>query len=497
VDKTAAIADALDAADKYWLACGDRTKADCEKVEGANEIAAAVTEEHEVRCCAESDPGTDGWVTTCDGIWAHSPGCVVETYDEAKQTCSDAGGRLCTLEEVSDLCTVGSGCGFEKDLVWTATAVDPSVLEEEPMNWLSCGRLNNCQELNGVGAVLAKHDEFHEVRCCADTWHKDWKQNTDLGCEIWAQSELNGICYHAETLASAREICAKEDARLCTKEELMSGCTSGSGCNHDYDLIWSDTRGWKEKEVEVEDTYDTDTKYWLACGNSDPAKCVRMTGADTMIAAETELHEVRCCADSDLDGADEIWSQPAGCSVWGASYFSDECYDAKTYQEASDICTNNNARLCTKEEVESCTTSSDCSHDSNLVWTSEEVTEAVVNKRWISCGAVGRCGAVGAMMVDRDETADADLSITHEVRCCSENYHTAWKRNAGCDVYGGSNVPTCIHSNTYQQAEETCARVGARLCSKEELQNDCTRGSGCSHDVDYIWTLSKAWDVAV
>jgi hypothetical protein len=37
-----------------------------------------------------------------------------------------------------------------------------------------------------------------------------------------------------------------------------------------------------------------------------------------------------------------------------------------------------------------------------------------------------------------------------------------------------------------------CADTGGRLCTKEELQADCTAYAGCGHDFDLVWSSSRA-----
>merc|ERR1712113_1126933 len=61
----------------------------------------------------------------------------------------------------------------------------------------------------------------------------------------------------------------------------------------------------------------------------------------------------------------------------------------------------------------------------------------------------------------------------------------------GCRVYGDSDVPSCQHSKTWDQANSQCKKNGrrrARLCSKSELQSRCATGTGCQHDYDMIWS---------
>ena len=43
-----------------------------------------------------------------------------QNFAAAAAICSDAGARLCTVAELKDDCTKGSGCGFDVQLVWAS-----------------------------------------------------------------------------------------------------------------------------------------------------------------------------------------------------------------------------------------------------------------------------------------------------------------------------------------------------------------------------------------
>jgi len=46
----------------------------------------------------------------------------------------------------------------------------------------------------------------------------------------------------------------------------------------------------------------------------------------------------------------------------------------------------------------------------------------------------------------------------------------------------------CHSDKTFAEAEAICIKAGARLCTKDELEADCTAGTGCGHDRDLIWS---------
>ena len=101
---------------------------------------------------------------------------------------------------------------------------------------VSCGRPGACSETGG----LRDTNEPYEVRCCSDSFRAGWTKRTDRGCSVWAESDAWSSCSADKTFAQAKFICeAVAGARLCTVAELEAGCTAGTGCLFDHDLIWA------------------------------------------------------------------------------------------------------------------------------------------------------------------------------------------------------------------------------------------------------------------
>merc|ERR1712019_174763 len=52
--------------------------------------------------------------------------CLGEaTHGEATQACEALGARLCTAKELRRNCAQGTGCGFDREIVWSSTEADP------------------------------------------------------------------------------------------------------------------------------------------------------------------------------------------------------------------------------------------------------------------------------------------------------------------------------------------------------------------------------------
>merc|ERR1712048_956764 len=100
-----------------------------------------VDSQYAVRCC--SDEALHGYEQRngCS-VWAESQllsvgdgdeGCVHDaTYEEAVMTCTGDGARLCTMEEMQGMCTAGTGCGHDSDMVWVSEGTGTAQPSIEP-----------------------------------------------------------------------------------------------------------------------------------------------------------------------------------------------------------------------------------------------------------------------------------------------------------------------------------------------------------------------------
>ena len=115
-----------------------------------------------------------------------------------------------------------------------STSMSPSLI---PSYYLVCGSSAGC---GGLAPIRAFPEEKHELRCCADEYlGSGWRKNTR--CNVWGESRIEGKCFHSVDYAEAVDICTRNGARLCTRQELEDNCTQGTGCYHDYDMLWTST----------------------------------------------------------------------------------------------------------------------------------------------------------------------------------------------------------------------------------------------------------------
>jgi trypsin len=127
----------------------------------------------------------------------------------------------------------------------TKYPIHPTTLPPDPQVYALCGdpsTLTYC----GTIQTMASQEERHNVRCCSDAPKEGWKNNFHIGCSVWSQSTLlfgkdEAKCHTEATYSEAISICQANQARLCTKQEILKRCTAGSGCMFDRDFVWTST----------------------------------------------------------------------------------------------------------------------------------------------------------------------------------------------------------------------------------------------------------------
>jgi hypothetical protein len=157
-------------------------------------------------------------------------------------------------------------------------------------------------------------------RSCADTGSglglfstmDSWQLYTD---ETGGNAECGGSylptsveCYESVTLVEARDICEDENigARLCTKDELLAGASSSSGCGHDSHMIWSSTECGSEGFYLVYGDYDSTTRpqseyaYQYCIEDFSTISLILGDFIPSLAATSPEI-AVRCCGDDDLN----------------------------------------------------------------------------------------------------------------------------------------------------------------------------------------------------
>lgn len=172
------------------------------------------------------------------------------------------------------------------------------------------------------------------------------------------------------------------------------------------------------------------------------------------------------------------------------------CFEKRTFKQAALLCAASGGRMCTREEMQmSCTKGTGCNLENRHIWSAERScicdmggANCPVGKHWVDCGNRDICKRSAHY---HPPTCIDDTLEFAGVRCCSKEMKRGFEFRSRCNLYvkdkfGPSNM--CHQKRTFQQAFDICQEAGARLCTKKELDNECTRGMGCDLDRNYIWT---------
>jgi len=85
-----------------------------------------------------------------------------------------------------------------------------------------------------------------------------------------------------------------------------------------------------------------------------------------------------------------------------------------------------------------------------------------------------------------------EYDTPHEVRCCSDVSKEGWFKRAGCDVWTESRIDSvCYASKNFFEAACICGKLDGRLCTKEEIEGNCSQGTGCGFDHQVVWTSTQ------
>jgi len=254
---------------------------------------------------------THGDSMVCGETNLNLGGCSNEqTWDRAVDFCEAAGARLCTLEELQNDETRGTGCGYDTKAVWSSTSCGSGSYLQAPGSTRSAG--TECSpNLTGVFA-----------RCCADVEipggggetpvaspiaapvaapvaspvaspvvgpgisasscdKLGWGNAASYGDSMICGESDNGLggCSGDVSWAGAVFFCESIGARLCTESELSDDEARGTGCGYDRSLSWTSTACDGESE-----------SYVIAPASS------KTTGAGCFATAST-VSIARCCAD--------------------------------------------------------------------------------------------------------------------------------------------------------------------------------------------------------
>jgi hypothetical protein len=151
---------------------------------------------------------------------------------------------------IAECCSIGC-------LYYATIFVNLSMISSRPMSCVIVSLIlsmliSDCYELRCGSSVVgactesaycALLNESHEVSCCADSAVVGFAQKYPTTCsDVWGERDANGAeCQHELDYVGAVNFCTSIGGRMCTANEIQRDCTKGTGCAHDFDLVWTST----------------------------------------------------------------------------------------------------------------------------------------------------------------------------------------------------------------------------------------------------------------
>lgn len=111
--------------------------------------------------CGESD---DSPLSSCSGLLS---------FEEAVNTCEEVGARLCSLDEIVNDETKGTGCNYDDQYIWTYNTC-PSSTNDNMIYYTSIGSSTDAADIVSAGGnsteCMSSTTDQAYVRCCADEY---------------------------------------------------------------------------------------------------------------------------------------------------------------------------------------------------------------------------------------------------------------------------------------------------------------------------------------
>ena len=364
--------------------------------------------------CGESDAGLGG----CSGVL---------NWSAAKTFCEIAGARLCTLGDLLDNETAGTGCTYDTHHLWTGTPCSDTGF------YVAAGKVD---AFSSKPVKCLDASASARTRCCADA---------DVSVPVGSCAASNADC---------------DDGDACTQD----ACWNGAVCEH------------KPLDCDDGDSCTSDSCAGGVCQHAPEAvgtTCDDGTGCTIASCQAANVSEKSC----DALG----WSLGSGsndvCAQSNVAPEANGCSGEVPWGQADALCAESGGRLCTFAELLNNESSqSGCDYDFELAWSSTACGEGAF---WVSPGntsgtdAEPRCVAANQRMVTRccADAAPAGITGTH-----CEGQTTA------CAVGESCGQAQCV--------EGTCVAsvVDAATCADETgcTVDSCSALSGCSNALDHV-----------
>ncbi|MFT7579834.1 MAG: hypothetical protein ACI9MR_001501 [Myxococcota bacterium] len=416
-------------------------------------------------------------------------------YATANLRCTDAGGRLCTTEELSAQEARGGGCSFNNARTWSGTACGSGYiitqagggsqfLDEEPRACTAqddaAGVIACCADANPVAIPDACLHALDASTCDdGDACTLDWC-DPGVGCvntDIASQCD-DGVACTVDACDAAVGCVATPDNAACADElycttntcDPLLGCTTSDTCDDGFECTSNSCDETQNVCVSTLDDSLCDDGSLCTLDTCElRVGCVGTDTCDDALACTSEscgapVTSRLSCDELNAD-SDYAWTNVYGDAEVCGTSLSNDCSGNVDYTTAVALCEDVGGRLCASDELSNDETrGTGCTYDDNRTWTSTPcatgyaITQAGGSQR-LAEQPIECTGQTEAVAVARC-CADTDL-VTVATRCLQG------LDGSSCDDGDACTLDWCDPS------------VG---CVNTDIASECDDGVACTVD---------------
>eukprot|EP01046_Picozoa_sp_COSAG06_P020491 COSAG06_NODE_1498_length_9264_cov_2.916094_5_plen_1484_part_00 len=373
-------------------------------------------------------------------------------WEHANEVCTEAGARLCTVTELMNEVTRGTGCQHDAEMTWSSETHascdghitvqggqhrgDEACPDECHVGWISGGNGNgqNCATCKCTPRC-APDSVAHAVRCCADVDVEEAK----VRCEKYIG--YRGTLKPPPPVTNMQSTSGAGAGSIATAADVQTQrqCKSETSCAQ----LQKSYGGW-QVGARTEDV-----RAGACTGGQYPISGNPLNPLDSF-----EHHEKMVCAESaaglgSINAAGQRTNQCHGGTNGGQDGGCHDTVGDRTshsgaagsggadnrisgWSHALSICEGVGARLCTIEELlADVTRNRGCGHDCEMVWSSQTWSGCKPNQHLVAQGG-SNCGYqicptecpcdqyTGERSCCMCKPRCADDSESRAVRCCAD-----------------------------------------------------------------------------
>eukprot|EP00580_Thalassiosira_gravida_P012515 CAMPEP_0201652218 /NCGR_PEP_ID=MMETSP0493-20130528/44365_1 /ASSEMBLY_ACC=CAM_ASM_000838 /TAXON_ID=420259 /ORGANISM="Thalassiosira gravida, Strain GMp14c1" /LENGTH=574 /DNA_ID=CAMNT_0048128731 /DNA_START=35 /DNA_END=1759 /DNA_ORIENTATION=+ len=464
---------------------------------GSNNVTVPASDPHAVRCCiSDGSRGSDRCTEKSSPLIlgeSRVPRCNFDaTFYEAVVICDDFGGRLCSGIELDNNCARGTGCSLNQFLVWGCTATN----DQCDTNAECCG--GNCYDGTCISSVPPTKSPAIPLNTSIQP---SWAPSLSIGPTLHGSfgpsfSDQPSILPTSQASDSpSAPLPSRQPSTIPTNSIIPSFILSQlPSVSSKPSANVSALPSSGPSESPSSDEVDVSAKPSLKASTKPSISAIPTTQPNTLPSSgpsgSPNIGEVDVSAKPSLNASTKPsisaipTTQPNTLPSSGPS--------GNPSRDEVDVSAKPSLKASAKPSISAIPTTQPITIPPSIRPSVSLAPSSVLRMSY--CGAADKCGPGNNSQV---VSANTELGV----RCCSTNAALGLDK---CDtksvprVYGQSVFSRrCRLASTFDEATITCEDFGGRLCSGEEILNNCVKGTGCRLNSFPVWGCTASGDQCV